>query len=321
VSNLSPKLKPASVADRSNIRKHYYLDKFVIIAPARRNRPDGFGVISSPHLIPGSTCPFCTHDEKVILALPNTENWRVKVIANAFPALSVDNPKAYGKMEIVIDTPRHDIEFSSLPINHIEAILNSYEQRIEALKQLDGIKYVLAFKNDGPLAGASVAHAHSQIMALPLVPPHIEAEADALNHYYDINAACAVCDLVLWEIAEDQRVIIASSEFIVIAPYASSYPYEVWLIPRRHSGTLSDLKVAETRQLAEALKLITSKLDLDQISFNFFIQESLNGQKHHLLVKIEPRVPMFYGGGEMATGLIINTVAPESVPDWYNRRS
>ncbi|MBW4061387.1 DUF4931 domain-containing protein [Candidatus Saccharibacteria bacterium] len=310
--------KPKFNVNLSALRRHYYLDQYVIIAPGRNNRPHGFTNLATPHVVVNAACPFCLDGEPTILAVPNLEHWRVRVVANAYPAVSLTNPNAYGAMEVVIESPDHTQEFSSLSVSHIETILRVYTERIASLSILPGIRYVLAFKNDGPLAGTSVTHTHSQIMALPLMPPRIEAEHVALSSYQDKHGTCAVCDLGCWEVEQNQRLITADSELLTIAPYASTHPYEAWFITKRHTTRLADLTAGELRRLATSLKYVTERLDRDLISFNFFVQEALPGDNHHLIIKLEPRVPMFYGGGEMATGIIINTIAPETVPHWYN---
>jgi UDPglucose--hexose-1-phosphate uridylyltransferase len=240
----------------------------------------------------------------------------VKVIPNAFPALSRDNPAAFGVQEVLLNTPDHNVEFSELSINHIELIFEAYRRRLLELKALDGIRYVLVFKNDGPLAGASVAHAHCQIFALPLVPPAIERESDALNHYWDEHQTCAYCDIIKWEIEQKVRIIAEDKHFIAVSPHAASFAFETWLLPRRHVGEFAQLNIGELRSLAVILKKIAAKLDSAGISFNYFLQESLQQQDHHFAIKVEPRTTK-WAGAELGTGVIINPVTPEYATLWY----
>jgi UDPglucose--hexose-1-phosphate uridylyltransferase len=302
----------------SEIRQHYYLDQFVIVAPSRHKRPNNFVELPAAHTGSISTaCPFCNVSGPVILALPSPKAWGVQVIANAFPALSLDNPAAYGVMELVIETPEHTRELSTLPINSIELVIEAYIARLGALKTIPGIRYVTVFKNDGPLAGTSISHAHSQILAMPFVPPQVELERDALNHYHDKHASCAVCDLISWELTQTERVVALNTHMITIAPYAPSHPYEAWILPRRHIGSLEDLNGTERRALAIQLKAVITRLDSEVISYNLLFQESLPDQDHHLMIKIEPRLPRFFAGAELGTGVIITSIAPETAAVWY----
>lgn len=300
----------------AEIRKHYYLDQYAIIAPRRNLRPEAFGHPGEPHKIPNDTCPFCHIKDSVVWQTPKGKDWQVKVIKNAYPALTTDNPKSFGVQEVVINTPRHDLEFSELTSSGIKNVFEAYRARLSALAQLDGIRYVLVFKNDGPMAGASVAHAHCQIFGLPLIPPQIEREADALNHYWDQHQTCAVCDLIAWETKQKMRVIAEDKHMIAVAPYASSYAFEVWLLPRRHVGKFTDFTQSELESLAIIIKNITSRLDNHSMSFNYFLQESLPNQDHHFLLKVEPRTTK-WAGAELGTGVIINPVTPEYATLWY----
>jgi UDPglucose--hexose-1-phosphate uridylyltransferase len=312
VSHPSKKDSPSN----SEIRKHYFLDSYVVIAPKRNLRPDSFSHLGDVHKIPNPKCPFCHNVEKGVWQTPRGKNWQVKVIRNAFPALTLDNPKAFGVQEVVINTPDHDLEFSELPAAHILQIFNAYRNRLQDLKAIDGIRYTLVFKNDGPLAGASVAHAHCQIFALPLIPPKIEQETDALNHYWDSHQACAYCDILAWETKQKARVIAEDKHFVALSPYAASYAFECWLIPRRHETEFSRLRTSELESLAVIIKKIAAKLDSASISFNYFLQESLPHQDHHFVLKVEPRTTK-WAGAELGTGVIINPVTPEYATLWY----
>lgn len=307
-------------ASEAEIRRHYYLDRYVIIAPKRGLRPDSFSHAAEPHVMADADCPFCRVRRTSILGLPTAKNWRVLVFANDFPALTLDNPAAFGTQEVALDTPDHTLEFSDLPVDHIELIFEAYRRRIAALKSIKGIRYVLVFKNDGPTAGSSVAHAHAQIYGLPLIPPRIEHDSQALNHYYDEHGTCAVCDLTSWE--EDQRVRVIASDkhLVVVSPYAAASGFEAWLIPRRHFGTLADFTSGELTSLATMLKKLTAKLDAAGLSFNYFLQETIDGQDHHFMIKLEPRVSK-YAGAELATGIDINPVPPEYAALWYQNKA
>lgn len=304
----------------SQIRKHYFLDRYVIIAAGRGQRPDAPTSRGERHAVEGARSPAIETEEPIIeLAGPDGQ-WAVKVIANKFPALSPAWPKGYGVHEMVVDTPRHNTEFSELPVEHIELILEAYRRRLTALSQLGGIRYVCVFKNDGSAAGASLAHAHSQILALPLVPPQVEAEAVATRVYrQEHGGRCPLCDALAWEERQEVRLVYADKHIAAFAPYASAAGYEAWILPRRHHRRLADLSAAENHSLATVLKKITAKLDSIQLSYNFFLQESLPEAEDHFLIKVQPRWSV-WAGLELATGVMINTVAPEQAAAWYRNR-
>lgn len=310
---------PKSIPEASEIRKHYFLDRYVVIAPVRKLRPDGFGDTMPSHKLETTSSP-AIEKEAGILEIKGRQDWEVKVIENAYPTLTLDNPKAYGKQEIVIETPHHNLEFSELGVSHIEKVFSAYSQRAHALYQLPGIKYVVVFKNDGPKAGASIAHAHSQITAIPFIPPPVEHEAAAYDKYLRANSSCPVCDIVNWELKEKVRIIYSDRNIIALAPYAASAPFGAWIIPKNHLHQFCSLPKNVHHSIAIALKQICSKLDSAGISFNFFLQDSIPAQNHHFVLKVEPRSNV-WGGFELATGVIFNPVAPEYSALWYRGKT
>lgn len=304
----------------SQLRKHYFLDRYVVIAPKRSMRPEELATRNTSHTIETSTSPAIEDDPAIYQVTDRRGHWMVKVIVNKFPALSLDNPQAYGKQEIIIETPIHNREFSSLPIAQIMRIFDAYANRTSSLRKIKNIRHVAVFKNDGPRAGASIAHAHSQIIALPIVPPLLAYESLGMINYAHEYEACAYCHVVDWERRKKVRVVSNSRHILAYAPYASENPFEVWINPKRHVSTFADLKQEELHEIAVILQKVTRFLDKNQISFNFFLQDSLIGYNHHFVLKVEPRQTL-WGGLELSTGVIINPVAPEEAAKWYRENS
>lgn len=303
----------------AEIRKHYFLNQYTVIAPMRQIRPDSFGTKSGGHKQETPSAPSIERDPAVLTIPGDDGKWAVRVIDNKFPALTLDNPKAYGKQEIVVETPDHNLEFSELSIEQILRVFQAYRERITTLGKIKDIRYVSVFKNDGAAAGASIAHAHSQIVALPLIPPELELEAEAEQRYADEHQSCAMCDALTWESKQKVRVLYDDKSILAITPYASRYSFEVWIIPKRHLGQFNDLKHDENHSIAIILKNLTSKLDSLNISYNFFLQNALPQRDHHFMLKLEPR-PNVWAGLELGTDVILNPVSPEYAALWYQNK-
>jgi UDPglucose--hexose-1-phosphate uridylyltransferase len=301
---------------QSEIRKHYFLDRYTIVAPKRNLRPDAFSGLAESHRLETVDSPQIENEPAIIEVNDQHGHWLIKVIDNAFPALKPDWSQAFGKQEIVIETPEHNVEFSALTVEHIEKIFQVYTDRVEELRQMPGIAYVVVFKNDGPKAGATLAHAHSQIFALPLVPPTVQIEAAGFDQYRRQHGSCPLCDTLAWEQQQQARLIAEDEHLLAFSPYAGSAPYGAWLVPKRHAHSFSGLNEAERRSYAQVLKQITAKLDAVNLSFNFFLQDSFNKLDYHFILKVEPR-PNIWGGLELSTGVIINPVPPEYAAKWY----
>ena len=92
------------------------------------------------------------------------------------------------------------------------------------------------FKNHGASAGASLSHSHSQILALPVIPTTASTRLDSMKEYHNQTGRCILCD-----IKTDQLLIDETSHFISIAPFASTYAFETWIVPRYHSSHYHEL--------------------------------------------------------------------------------
>ncbi len=294
---------------KSHIRKDYFKDEYVIIAPNRAKRPHRVGTIDETT----ATCHFCPQNFKneTITFQDNNYNgdWEVISVVNKFAALTVDNPDAYGQTEVIVETRRHGLDINDFSVEHIVRIFNAYVDRFNYLRNMDGIKHVIIFKNEGGKAGASISHSHSQIFALPILPPKTEKEAKDYNKYRLEHITCPYCDIIKKESGKE-RVIWEDEHLFVLAPYASMDPYGVWLIPKKHTRTIADLTRPEKESIGIALKMVLGKLDEFGISYNYLIENAVNNEDYHMHIKVSPR-PNIWAGLELGTGIIINPIAPE----------
>lgn len=300
----------------TEIRRDYLFDEYVIISPGRGKRP--YDTHKNRHpLIETADSPRLDL-EKEVLSLKKGHDWLVKVVENRFSALTLKNPRAHGKQELVIDTPMANISFSRLSVTQIERVLKVYQNRITSLMATEGIAYVLVFRNDGFEAGASLAHAHSQIYALPVIPKRYIEHSKQIEDYFIDKKKEPIEDIIRFEKTQKVRVVAEDENFLVICPYASQYPFEAWVIPKKHVTTFNELNATQIKSCAEHLKSLTSKLTNAQISYNFFIE---NGTSPHYrcIVKLYGRSNI-WGGFEVATGMVINTVPPESAAKWYKSK-
>lgn len=300
---------------KSEIRRDYFKDEYVIMAPNRAKRPHRVGTINET----AGICHFCPenfHGENITFQDNNYNgDWEIVSIVNKFSALTVDNPDAFGQTEVLIETRRHGLDINDFSVDHIVRVFNAYIDRFNFLRNMDGIKHVIIFKNEGGKAGASIAHTHSQIIALPLLPPKTEKEGRDYNKYRLEHATCPYCDIIRKE-TDKPRVIWEDENLFVLSPYASEFPYGVWLLPKRHMSIISDLTRDEKESIAIALKIVLGKLDEFGISYNYFIENAVNSEDYHMHIKIEPR-PNIWAGLELGTGIVINPILPEYATKIY----
>lgn len=300
---------------KSQIRRDYFKDQFVVIAPNRAKRPHA--AEKNSEVI--GLCHFCPKDFKneIITYQDNNHegDWEIVSVINKFAALTPGNPSAYGQTEVIIETRKHGMDINDFSVDHIVRIFNAYIDRFETLRNMDNIKHVIVFKNEGGKAGASITHTHSQVIALSILPPKIENEARDYGKYRLEHSTCPYCDIIAKE-TDKPRVVWEDENLFVLSPYASDSPYGVWLIPKRHVRFMSDLSRSEKESIAIAMKIVLGKLDELGISYNYFIENSVNREDYHMHIKIAPR-PNIWAGLELGTGIVINPIPPEYAAKIY----
>ncbi|MDD5415212.1 MAG: galactose-1-phosphate uridylyltransferase [Smithellaceae bacterium] len=302
---------------KSEIRKDYLLDKYVIITPGRAKRPRDIKEQTIISRI--SSCPFCPEkiNPKNILDQLDAPEGKILSVKNIFPAVTLDNKKAYGAQEVIIETPDHKKELHNLSEDQIEKLLRLYAKRTLALSQIKNIEYILCFKNQGSKAGASIVHAHSQIFATDIMPSEIKEELKLSHEYQANHKACAYCDVIKREMKSPRKIF--EDKFIAaLAPYASQYHYEAWIFTKRHLDNITKLNDSEFRSFAKALKKILIKLSELNLSFNYFLHQTISDNDQHFYLKIQPRDSV-WAGVELGSGIVINSVPPEEAAKFFRK--
>ena len=241
--------------------------------------------------------------------------WEIKVIKNIFPVVSQKTPKTYGTQEVVIETPHHNKEFADFSESHIVRLLKAYTARTQDLGKDKKLKYILVFKNHGGRAGASLVHAHSQIFASGFLPPHIIDKLANARKYRIKNGTCYYCHMVKKEMRGPRR-ITGDKHMVAFTPYASSYNYEVWIMPRRHVDNITQLTEDELKSLAKFMKLTITQINKLHLPYNYYLHQAVTEKDEHLYLRICPRRDV-WAGIEMGSRLIINSVAPEDAAKFY----
>ncbi len=318
------------------LRKDPISGRWVIISVERGKRPTDF-ISPSQKRRAGGFCPFCPGNEHTappeIIAFrpastpPNSPGWSLRVVPNKFPALQIqgdlnkrgegvfDRMNGVGAHEVIIETPEHQLSLATMPQRAVEDVLWAYYFRLADLKKDSRLKYVLIFKNEGEIAGASLEHTHSQLVALPIVPKSVKEEMDSARKYYDNKERCIFCDIINQELGSDKRVIYENSKYVAISPFAPREPFETWILPKNHESNFlpPDKSFAS---LAEILQRILKQLDrvLDTPPYNFIIhtspfKEEVNDY-YHWHIEIVPKLTKT-AGFEWGSGFYINPTPPE----------
>jgi len=308
------------------LRKDYILNRWVYYAVERKKRPREFN--REENIINSKICILCPGNERLtpqeIGRVEEKNTWKIRWFSNKFPAVELKgNSKiktknnflkegnAYGMHEIIAETRNHKKQLSDLSIEHVKELLDVYALRIRTLSKLKGIKYVSVFKNQGPLAGTSLIHAHTQVAALSLMPEEVMNEVKAAKK----SRKCPYCNIIKLE-SKSKRKILENKSIVAFAPFASRFNFEAWIFPKRHVRNITDMYDDELYDMASALKKILIKLKKMNASYNFFLHYAPQGNDLHFHIEITPRLGKF-GGFEYSTGATINSVMPEDAAKFY----
>ncbi len=322
------------------LRREPISGRWVIVATERATRPTDFK--TNPQIIKSSFCPFCEGNEDKtppeILAyrdngaMPNTGGWRVRVVPNKFPALQIEGDQnkrgegiydmmsGIGAHEVIIESPRHIQSLTSLDNENVEEVLLCYRDRLIDLKNDKRFVYGLLFKNVGASAGASLDHTHSQLIVTPIVPQLVANEMENAKTFYQQRERCLFCDMIQQEIDTNSRLVISTDNFVAFAPFASRFPFEIWILPKKHESHFENLQKFELDELAKVLKDALTRLEtaLDLPPYNYIIHSApfnINGSdSFHWHIEIIPRLTNI-AGFEWGTGFYINPMPPEQAAE------
>jgi UDPglucose--hexose-1-phosphate uridylyltransferase len=317
----------------TELRKDPIVGRWVIISAERAKRPHEYQ--PEPPVSREGLCPLCPGSERMtppeILAFrgDGTETgWTLRVVPNKFPALRIerdlgkagdgiyDRMNGIGAHEVVIETERHDVNLFDLPESRFEDVLWAYRERVLDLKKDRRFKSVIIFKNHGAAAGASLHHSHSQVIALPVVPKRVIEEMAGCREYFRFRDRCLLCDIIVQEMEQKVRIVEENSEFLACAPYAPRFPFETWIIPKRHQCAYEMIERDQARSLSAIFRRTLRRLNLalENPPFNFIIHsaafEERAAEFFHWHIEIMPKLTKV-AGFEWGSGFYINPTPPE----------
>ena len=319
------------------LRRDPITGRWVIISTERRKRPTDFR-LESVHIAPDPSCPFCEGHEQMtpheLLAVrrngskPNMPGWDLRVVPNQFPVLRVegtldrqgegifDKMNGIGAHEVIIESPRHLDTLAEMNDEAIEQVLWAARERILDLRQDRRFRYIIVFKNHGAAAGSSLDHSHSQLIALPIVPREVRDEVDGAKAHFEAKERCVFCDILRQETREGHRLISENTDIVAVAPYAPRFPFETWMLPRRHEAHFENSPRHEYASLARLLGDLLKRINraLGAPPYNLLIHSAPLVESasdfYHWHVEIIPKLTKV-AGFEWATGFYLNPTSPE----------
>ncbi|MFT4309124.1 MAG: DUF4931 domain-containing protein [Candidatus Woesearchaeota archaeon] len=332
-NNKKNKDEPPEIEPVHEIRKDYMLDFEVLIADNRSKRPHEYAM-KEKEPKEKKDDPFLPGNEDKtpmeIGRIGSPQKWTMRWFENKYPLFNLtpvdQGPKKYdalfqskpakGFHEVIVATNQKDRNIEDFTPKQLESLLQVYGQEIQRHHDIQGIKYVLVFKNKGARAGTSIIHEHSQLIALPFVPPRVEEEISESSRYFRSRRRCVYCDVLQAE-KKGPRFIYENKSFIVFAPYASRYNFETWIMSRMHKSSFQEFLPKDYEGLSDAILYVVKRLKNIGLHYNLVVhyepltkayKEKFSGLHFH--IEILPR-RQTWAGLEIGGGLIVNDISPE----------
>ena len=314
----------------SELRQDLITKQWVIISEKRGYRPHQFKL----DLVEDKRrkCVFCDPDKSgqkkaTRIIYDQQGSWQVRAFPNLYPALKIGknlDPKMEGPFKFenaigfheVIATREHHKSIGLMNNSQVGRVIKIYRERYIDLMNRKFVRYIAIFHNHGKTAGASVAHPHSQLIAIPEVPMDIQTELKGAADFYQANRQCGYCLILSYEDEDEERIVWENDEIAVFCPFASRGAYEVWIMPKKHQPYFERSDKDRQEKIAEALKVALFKIHklLDNPDYNFYIHTApCDGRFYpsfHWHIEILPKVSV-WAGFELSTGIEINPILPE----------
>jgi len=239
------------------------------------------------------TCPFCPGREAetppALATITGPDGaWRVRAFPDKLPVFQVegdldrqgeglyDRMRNVGAHEVVVETPRHATTLAGLTPEEIARVLQMFRQRIQDLKNDLRFRYVQVFKNQGTLAGSLIEHAHSHLVATPVIPRRLQMELRWSKFHYDLKERCLYCDILRQELEQGVRLVQQTEDFVAFCPFAPRFAYEVWVFPMVHGHRFEDLEDSRLLRLAGILRDVLRRVERKSPHYHMVLHTAPN---------------------------------------------
>lgn len=266
----------------------------------------------------------------------NTPGWWVRAIPSFHPLFQIegelgrrgvgiyDMMNSIGAHEILIESPEHNRRPEDFGIEQMIRVITLYRDRVADLHKDARLRYVLIYKDSGKEAGAIFSHPVSYLMATPVIPRTVKDELDNAKQYYSYKERCIFCDIMSEELRVGERVILETRHFVAFCPYAGQFPFESWIVPKRHCCAFHEITDDEIEDMGLILMSVLQKLRkvFNNPPFNYYIHTAPNmvprrghwhtlGEDFHWHLELIPRL-VRTSGFEWGSGFYVLYTSPEN---------
>lgn len=317
----------------SELRQDLVSGDWVVIAVGRGKRPHAFSGKPATFAEPKDTCPFERFGGEGGMPPALLEMGNIAVVPNKFPAFAEGVCRVFvkegpytladgmGKHEVFV-LREHDRSVTDISSEEMRNLVRAYRDRYRIVSKGECIAYVLIFHNHGRDAGASLAHPHSQLVAMPVIPADVARSVYGSRRYFDQRGKCVHCDMVQYELSAKKRLVDENEKFVAFVPFASKIAFETRIFPKVHQSVFEMLEDGDIAPLADILQktLRRLKVGLNDPPYNFFIHTAPVGNPsdydhYHWHIEVLPKTSV-WAGFELGTGIEISAITPEDAAEY-----
>lgn len=274
-------------SDHSHRRYNPLNDTYVLCSPHRAKRPwqgaketlsTEKGVEYDPK------CYLCPKNTRITGDV-NPDYSLTFVFDNDFPAVQLDQPDleqnikddsaksrlmkvsgVKGKSFVICFSPNHSLTLPLMDKSAIYGVISTWQTlynrvQTEGRTGVAPYKYLQIFENKGSAMGCSNPHPHGQAWCLDVVPTEVSHEVANMAKYHDTHHTHLLGDYVELEMEEKKRIVAQNESFIVVVPFWALWPFETLVVAKSHLSSLQDFTEKHKTELAEVLKILTTKYD------------------------------------------------------------
>jgi UDPglucose--hexose-1-phosphate uridylyltransferase len=269
--------------DHPHRRYNPLTGQWVLVSPHRAKRPwQGQQEATQQETLPqhDPNCFLCPGNTRVT-GDKNPDYQNTYVFTNDFAALMTDTPlapesadplmrcqSARGTSRVICFSPDHSKTLPELTLPALECVIATWQEQTADLGR--SYPWVQVFENKGAAMGCSNPHPHGQVWANSFLPNEVEHEDRLQRAYFQQHQSSMLLDYVQRELADGSRTVVETEHWLAVVPYWAAWPFETLLLPKHSVQRITDLSTAQSRDLAVALKKLTSRYDnLFQCSFPY----------------------------------------------------
>lgn len=224
------------------------------------------------------------------------------------PGLFASQPAA-GAHEVIVHAPEHVTAMAALDDEQFAVAVAAWRERMRAHSEIASFVHLIV--NEGPAAGASLAHSHAQLYALGFVPAEVARERERAGAYNERTmGGHLLSDVAVEEVRRRDRLVAIDDEALLVCPWASRSPFELRVIPRRPAPSFESDGETGTAMIRQAVMGLAQVFDAPP-QMNLWVRTAPRGTEEFCWhVDVVPRLTI-RAGFELGTGVDVNVYPPE----------